>query len=119
MKLNATVLALSTLCLAVSACGEQKYTAEFIPTPPERLVCELAGTRPTIQPTTPIDWAQITTVAQARIAHDQYVKQVYVREGVVGGYVLNIEGKLFTCFNNMQWRRDYEAELAKKHPPAK
>lgn len=118
MKLSAMALALSTLCLAVSACGEQKYTAEFIPTPPARLVCEVAGTRPTIQPVPAIDWARITTVAQAKIAHDDYVKRINAREGVVAGYVLNIEGKLFTCFNNMQWRREYEADLAKKHPPA-
>jgi hypothetical protein len=119
MKRSVTALALSTLCLAVSACGgPAKYTAGFIPTPPERLICEQAGTRPTIAPVAPIDWTRVTTVAQAKIAHDDYVKKVFTREGIVAGYVLNIEGKLFTCFNNMQWRREFEADMAKKHPPA-
>lgn len=118
MKLSATVLALSTLCLAVSACGTPKYTAEFIPTPPERLVCELASTRPTIKPTKPIDWARITTVAEAKLAHEDYAHQVLVREGVAAGYILSLEGELFRCYNNMHWRQDFEAGLATKHPPA-
>lgn len=116
MRLSATALALSTLCLAVSACGADKYTAEFIPTPPERLVCEQAGTRPTIPPETVIDWVHVTSVAQAKIEHDGYVRSVRTREGVVAGYVLAVEGKLFACSNNAQWRREFEADLAKTHP---
>jgi hypothetical protein len=118
MKLSVTVLALSTLCLAVSACGEQKYTAEFIPTPPERLVCEPAGSRPTIPPEFQIDWGHVTTLAQAKDEFAKYRANALSREGIVAGYVLKVEGQLFVCFNNMQWRKDFETELAKKHPPA-
>lgn len=107
-----------SLALLLCACGETKRVAEFIPTPPERLVCEQAGTRPTIPPETTIDWTHVTTVAQAKIEHEGYVKSVRTREGVVAGYILEVEGKLFTCFNNAQWRREFEADLAKTHPPS-
>lgn len=104
--------------LALTACGETKRVAEFIPTPPERLVCEQAGTRPTIPPETVIDWTHVTTVAQAKIKHEGYVKSVRTREGVVAGYILKLEGIAFVCFNNMQFRREFEADLAKTHPPS-
>jgi hypothetical protein len=117
MKLSVTALALSTLCLAVSACGAQKYTAEFIPTPPAHLVCERTGTRPTIPPEYKIDWGHVTTVAQAHAEFDKYRATILTREGVVAGYVLKLEGANFLCFNNMQWRKDFEADLAKTHPP--
>jgi hypothetical protein len=119
MKRIATALALSTLCLALSACGETKYTAEFIPTPPARLICDQTNTRPAAPAATPIDWTRVTTVAQAKVAHGDYVRQINARDGVIAGYVLDIEGRLFRCFNNMQWRREFEAELAKKHPPTR
>jgi hypothetical protein len=118
MKRIATALALSTLCLALSACGTDKYTAQFIPTPPNRLICDATNTRPAAPGAKPINWAQITTVAQAKVAHEDYVKQINVRDGIIAGYVIEIEGRLFNCFNNMQWRREFEADLAKKHPPA-
>lgn len=117
MKLSVTALALSTLCLAVSACGEQKYTAEFIPTPPQHLICEKAGTRPTIPAEYQIDWTHVATVAQAKAEHLKYVASIRNREGIVAAYVLKIEGINFVCWNNMQWRRDYEADLARTHPP--
>jgi hypothetical protein len=104
-----------SLALALCACGETKRVAEFIPTPPERLVCQQTGTRPAIPPEYTIDWTKVSTVAQAHAEHDKYVAVIRSREGVVAGYVLDIEGKLFTCFNNAQWRRDFEADLAKTH----
>lgn len=109
-----TVLALSTLCLAVSACGDTKRVAEFIPTPPQRLICEPAGTRPAVVPEHRIDWASVRTVEQARLEHEQFVKVLRTRESAVAGYVLDIEGKLFNCWNNMKWRREYEADLASR-----
>lgn len=117
MKRSATALALSTLFLAVSACGETKRSVEFIPTPPERLVCEKVGTRPTIPPEYVIDWTKVTTVAQAKAEHLKYVAVIRTREGIVAGYVLKIEGVNFACWNNVQWRRDFEKELAKTHQP--
>jgi len=104
------------LGLAVSACGEPKRTVSFIPTPPERLVCERTGTRPTIPAEYVIDWTKVTTVAQAHSEFDKYVAVIRNREGVVAAYVLKIEGANFLCWNNAQWRRDWEADLAKTHP---
>lgn len=100
--------------LALTAC-KTAHVADFLATPADRLVCEAAGERPKIEPEPVIDWQHIATVAQAKIAHDDFVKVVHAREGVVAAYVLSLEGKLFVCSNNAQWRRDWEAELAKRH----
>lgn len=114
MKRNVLAVALLTSCLAVgtSACKEQiKRTADFIPTPPERLICERTGTRPVVPPEHKIDWTKIKTVAAAKLEHDQFIKVLRTREGAVAGYIVRLEGQLFTCWNNMQWRRDFEADL--------
>lgn len=111
MRHNAKALALSTLCLAVSACGGTKRIAEALPTPPERLICERTGARPAIPPEHLIDWNQVKTVPAAKIEHEKYVATVRTREGIVAGYVLKLEGVNFTCWNNVQWRREYEAGL--------
>jgi hypothetical protein len=117
MKLSVMALALSTLCLATSACETTKRTADFLPTPANRLVCDRTGTRPTIPAEYSIDWAHVATVAQAKAEHMKYVASIRTREGIIAAYVLKIEGVNFVCFNNMQWRRDFEADLAKTHPP--
>lgn len=111
MKLLGMALALSTSCLALSAC-EPKRIVEHLPTPPDRLICAEAGTRPTIPPEYQIDWSQVRTVPQAKAEHEKYVATIRTREGVVAGYILKLESKLFICSNNMQWRRDYEAGLS-------
>lgn len=118
MRYSTKATVIMALGLALSACGEQiKRTASFIPTPPERLVCERTGTRPTIPPEYAIDWTKVSTVAQAKAEHLKYVAVIRTREGIVAGYVLKLEGVNFVCFNNAQWRREYEADLAKTHPP--
>lgn len=106
------------LAFALTACGATKRVAEFIPTPPERLVCEQAGTRPTIPAEYVIDWTKVTTVPQAHAEFDKYVAVIRNRESVVAAYILKIEGVNFTCWNNVQWRREFEADLAKKHAPS-
>ncbi len=90
-----------------------KRIAEAIPTPPERLVCETAGSRPAIPAEHRIDWGTVTTVPQARAEHDAYVRSIRSREGVITGYLVSVEGKLFTCWVNTQWRRDFEAGLTR------
>jgi hypothetical protein len=35
------------------------------------------------------------------------IATVRTREGVVAGYVLDLEGKHFVCVNNAAWLRDY------------
>ena len=99
------------LALAVAGCGDTKRIAEHLPTPPERLICEPAGTRPTLPPEHQIDWSQVRTVPAAKIEHDKFVAVLRTREGMVAGYILRLEGKLFVCSNNAQWRRDYEAGI--------
>lgn len=102
----------SALCaLALASCGDTKRVVEHLPTPPERLVCEPAGTRPTVPPEYQIQWQQVQTVAQAKAEHEKFVAVLRTREGIVAGYILSLEGKLFVCFTNAQWRRDYEAGL--------
>lgn len=107
-------LFIAAAALALAAC-KTVHTADFLATPADRLVCEAAGQRPSIPPEYAIDWSKVATVAQAHAEHDKYVAVIHDREGIVAAYVLQIEGKLFVCSTNMQWRRDYEAELAKKH----
>jgi hypothetical protein len=109
MKRFALVALLSTPFL--TSCGEPKRVAVALPTPPERLVCEAAGARPSIPAEHIIDWNRVVSVAQAKSEHERYVATIRTREGVVAAYILSIEGKLFVCSNNAQWRRDYEAGL--------
>lgn len=107
----AAVVACVTLPL-ISAC-EEKRIAEHLPTPPERLICERAGTRPTIPPEYQIDWSQIRTVDAAKVEHGKYVASIRTREGIVAGYVLKLEGELWRCWNNMTWRKEFEAGLTR------
>ena len=111
---TAALLLMFSLAAALSACGEPKRVVTSIPTPPERLVCEAAGTRPTIPAEYRIDWSRVATVAQARAEHDRYVASIRTREGIIVAYVMQVEGKLFVCSNNMQWRRDFERGLAEE-----
>jgi hypothetical protein len=76
------------------------------------LVCEAAGPRPAIPAETVIDWTHVTSVAQAKIEHEGYVRSIRAREGVVAGYILKIEGQLFACSNNAAWLRQWYAETA-------
>jgi hypothetical protein len=78
---------------------------------PERLVCEAQEGRPTLPPEYVIDWSRVVTVEQARTEHDAYVRSVRSREGVIVGYVVSIESKLFVCSNNAEWWRDYWSGL--------
>jgi hypothetical protein len=105
-------LVTSTLCaLALAGCADTKRVVEHLPTPPERLVCEPAGTRPTVPPEYQIQWQEVQTVAQAKAEHEKFIAVLRTREGIVAGYILSLEGKLFVCRNNMIWRRDYEAGI--------
>lgn len=106
-------LALSTLCL-VASCGDTVRSVSALrpdKTNPDRFVCELAGTRPTIPPEYKIDWAAVASVTQAQAEHGKYVASIRTREGLVAGYVLNVEDRLFLCFNNMRWQREFYAGL--------
>lgn len=104
-----TRVAIMILAFAhVAGCTEPKRIAEHLPTPPERLVCERAGTRPVLPAEHEIDWAQVQSVAAAKLEHVKFVTTLRSREGLVAGYVLKLEGKLFQCFTNTEWRRQFE-----------
>lgn len=81
-------------------------------------MCELAGTRPTIAPNSAPNWVFIgeartvqEAVTRARAEVDLYVNRANERERIVANYLLLVEGKLFVCFNNMAWQRDFYAGL--------
>lgn len=92
--------------LGLAGCEPKRVVTNLAP-PAERLVCAPAGARPNIPAEFVIDWAHVTTVAQAKIEHEGYVRSVRTREGVIAGYILDVEGKLFACANNAAWLRDW------------
>lgn len=100
-----------TLCsLLLAGCGPKRVAVAITP-PPERLACVAAGERPAIPPEHVIDWTKVRTVDQARAEHLRYVASIRSREGVIVGYVVRIEGRLFTCSSNAAWLRDFYAGL--------
>lgn len=112
MKRSALAAALST-CFLAASCGEPKRVVESIPTPKERLICERSGTRPAVPPEYAIDWTKVRTVAEAKVEHERFVATLRTREGIVAGYIVKLEGVNFTCWTNVEWRRQFEAGLAK------
>ena len=118
--------ALLTLCLAVSACETTKRTAEALrpdKTNPDRFVCERLGTRPQLPAEYQIDWNRVRTartveqaIGLAQDEHKRFVAVLRTRENVVAGYVLQLEGVNFLCFNNMAWQRDFYQGLDRQPP---
>lgn len=100
----------------LASCAEPKRIVTNLAPPAARLVCEPAGARPVIPAETVIDWARITTVAQAKIEHEGYVRSIRNREGVIAAYILDIEGKLFACSNNAAWLRQWYKDTATPQP---
>lgn len=100
---------LLTLC---SGCVKERIAVPLRPDleHPERLVCE-AASRPSIPTEYVIDWTKVTTVREARLEHDAYVRSVRTREGQVAAYIVEVEGKLFACSSNLKWWADYFAGL--------
>jgi hypothetical protein len=106
--------------LTLSGCAGETITTEALRpdrTNPERFVCEAAGSRPTIPAEYTIDWSKVQTVQQARTEHEAFVRQLRTREGVVAGYLIQLEGKHFLCFNNMAWQRDFYSRLPEPSKP--
>lgn len=121
MKLSATAAACLTFCLATSCNGNVDRVVEPLRpdrTNPDRFVCDAAGDRPRIPVEYQVDWTRAlaaptvaAAVALAREEHARYVASIRNREGVIVAYITNIEGRLFICFNNMQWQREFYARL--------
>ncbi len=113
MKRRLLVLALSTCCLAVSACTEKRVQVP-IPIPADRMDCtELTGdqARPKIPAEYDIDWSRVTTVDQARAEHEAFVTRLRERERPVALYVVRLEGRVFACADDATWLRDYVERL--------
>lgn len=113
MKPKLLAVALSTCCLAVSACTEKRVQVP-IPIPADRMDCvALSGddARPTIPPEYVIDWSRVTTVQQARTEHDAFVTRLRERERPVALYVVRLEGRVFACADDAAWLRDYTNRL--------
>lgn len=114
------VPALLMFCLAASACQTTRAVDALRPdlTNPDRFVCEPAGTRPKAPPEYQIDWGQVSAAPSVAVATERakaevakLVASVRNREGVVVGYILQLEGRHFVCFNNMTWQRDFYSRL--------
>lgn len=103
-------VALSTLCLAASAC-ETVRTAVPVKPDADRLDCRVLASRPALPAEYVIDWAAVTTVPQARYEHEAYVRSVRTREGVTVGHIVAIEERLFLCASDAIWLADFFARL--------
>lgn len=113
MKRSAMAIVLLMSSLVLAACETKRTAVALRPdhTNPERFQCAAAGARPAIPPEYVIDWSRVTTVEQAKAEHMAFVRSIRTREGVVAGYVVEIEGRLFICSNNAAWLRDYYSHI--------
>lgn len=95
--------------VALTACKTERIAVASRPdlANAQRMECVAAGERPAVPAEYSIDWSKVVTVEQARGEHDAFVRVLRQREGVVAGYLVDIEGKLFVCSSNAQWWRDY------------
>jgi hypothetical protein len=113
---RAAALLTCSLALTAGSCPPKRVVTA-LPIPAERMVCAPAdATRPTVPAEYTLNWNPALSapnvkeaVARALIEHGRYVASVRAREGVVAGYVVSLEGKLFVCSNNMAWIRDFQA----------
>lgn len=112
-QFSAKTLFVSVIAAAgLASCAEPKRIVTNLAPPSERLQCVPAGARPNIPPEYVIDWSRVLSVPQAHAEHDTYVRSVRTREGVVAGYIIDTEGKLFACSNNAAWLREWVAATA-------
>ena len=110
--------------LLATGCKTTESIAVPVKPPPQRLACEgLPASRPAIPPEYVIDWNAvlvpgdaIATRDRARAEHLKFVASIRTREGVVSGYLVQIEGRLFVCSDNAAWLREFFAKLP--DPPA-
>lgn len=104
--------ALPLMCFSALTAGScEKRVVTSIPIPPERMDCAKVSKRPKLPPELTIDWTQISSVLAAQEAHKAYVARIRTREGIVTGYILEVEGELFACSNDAAWLRDWQKGL--------
>ena len=108
MKRSLLALALSMSCLA---CAPTRVVVPLKPDP-ERLDCvELSG-RPTIPAEYVVDWTKVVAggdAAQAEVT--RLIASVRSREGIVAGYIVQLEERVFACSNDAAWLRDFYRPL--------
>jgi hypothetical protein len=107
---------LSTFCFLLAACSHDPKVVplNLAAREPNWFVCEGVDPtteRPALPPAVTIDWDSLQTIPQAREAHNRYVARMVERNGLVVGYMVMIEGRLFTCANNMAAQRDFYDRL--------
>ena len=123
----ATALALSTLCLAVSACDtvEVKRVTEALrpdKTNPQWFDCVKGETRTPLSPEYKIDWVKVGSVAEAKRQFQNYVAVQYGRERQAADYMLGLEAINFNCWNDTQAQLDFYRQLEttpQPQPPAR
>lgn len=95
------------LFATLTACNQEIVPFNVKAAHPERFICEGLADRPAIPPEYVIDWSQVQTVQQAHSEHLSYVRSIRTREGKIAGYLVEIEGRLHSCWSNLQWQSDY------------
>lgn len=109
-------VALSMTCLAISACQPKiEYRFKPLPLPAERIDCVAIdpANRPKLTPIYSIDWGTILNVEAAKAEVSKLLGSVYEREGIVGKYILDVEGTQFLCASDAEWLRDYVKNVEK------
>lgn len=99
--------------MAIASCGEPDRVVTHLPIPPERIDCEPLGVsaRPALPPEYRIDWSAVENIQQAYDEHRKFVASVRNREGLIAGYIVDVEGALWACASDDEWLRDREAGL--------
>lgn len=91
-----------TLCLisasVLTACAPPIRIAK---PPADKLTCAPLPDAPKL---TPLDWAKVQTVDQAKAL-------VFAREGAVAEYIVSLRGAWFSCASTVSWHRDYNEAL--------
>jgi hypothetical protein len=91
-----------TLCLISAALLTACPTPIRIAKPPaDKLQCAPLPDAPRL---TPLDWANVTSIEEARAL-------VFRREGEVADYIVRLRGAWFSCSSTVAWHRDYNAAL--------
>jgi hypothetical protein len=122
MKRSSLAWILSTLSFLLVSC---KHDPHVVPLnlkarQPDWFVCEGVDPRtdrPALPPAVTIDWNSLSTVEDARLSHERYVARMIDRNERVVGYMVMIEGRLFTCANNMRAQRDFYDRLPPEPKP--
>ena len=118
MRRSMRVAILSASCFLAASCVRTiKIEPEnLLETHPDWFACDrMSGdNRPDLPAPYVIDWSSVLvpgdaemTLERAKAEQEAFAARVYDRNGVVAGYILNLEGANFTCWNSLQTQRDY------------